>query len=226
MHFREVYFACRKSAIEKFDKAIPMGKALMEEMEDYLGRLYSRLSEISLTGEKEHHRLPLIISYIRTHFVIDELLRYCENIEAATLVRKQLEVLARYKETDNLQELRQAIKQKKVPQMGKVKNGGKMYGMLSEIAHSAKPETYTLLGYEKQENGNVGINLFGVYNENVKVTFGIHIDVFCRFFSEMLTFQQEHVTGYSDIEDMEWMSETFIPLGFESGIRYFDRYKD
>lgn len=226
MHFREFYSSCRESAIEDFDKSMPFGKMLMEEMEDYLGRLCSRLSNVSLEGEQEHHRLPLIISFVRTHFVIDELLRCCENIEAATLVRKQLEVLARYKETENLPKLKNAIEEKKVPQMKNVENAGVMYGMLSEIAHSAKPETYTLLGYEKQENGNVGINLFGVYDENVKVTFGIHIDVFCRFFSEMLTFQQEHVTGYSDTEDMEWMSETFIPLGFESGIRYFDRYKD
>ena len=151
MHFREVYLACRKSAIEKFDKSIPTGKALMEEMEDYLERLYSRLSEISLTGEKEHHRLPLIISFVQTHFVIDELLRCCENIEAATLVRKQLEVLARYKETENLPKFKKAIEEKKVPQMKNVENAGVMYGMLSEIAHSAKPETYTLLGYEKQE---------------------------------------------------------------------------
>ena len=65
-----------------------------------------------------------------------------------------------------------------------------MYGMLSEIAHSAKPETYTLLGYEKQEDDSVGINLFGVYDENIKVTFGIHTDIFCRFFIEMLQFQK------------------------------------
>ena len=226
MHFREAYLACRKSAIEQFDKSIPMGKALVKEMEDYIGRLYSRLSEISLTGEQEHHRLPLIISYIRTHFVIDELIRCCENIEAATLIRKQLEVLARYKETENLPKLKKAIEEKKVPQMKNVENAGGMYGRLSEIAHSAKPETYTLFSYEKLENGNAGINLFGIYDENVKVTFGIHIDVFCRFFSEMLTFQQEHVTGYSDTEDMKWMLETFIPMGLESGISYFDGYKD
>lgn len=55
MHFREVYLVRQKSAIEQFDKSIPMGKALMDEMEDYLGRLYSRLSGISLIGEQEHH---------------------------------------------------------------------------------------------------------------------------------------------------------------------------
>ena len=132
--------------------------------------------------------------------------------------------LARYKETEDMEELQRAIKNKKVPQMSKVENGGVMYGMLSEIAHSAKPETYTLLGYEKQKNGSFGINLFGVYDDNIKVTFGIHIDIFCRFFIEMMQFQEEHIEDYSKDSDMEWMNNVFIPLGLESGIKYFERY--
>lgn len=224
MTFRELHQECRHAAGIEFDKAIPYGMHLMEEMENYLCNLFERLSHISVNGEKDQHRLPLIVSFIRTHMVIDELLQCCENIEAATLVRKQLELLARYKETENMEELQRAIKNKKVPQMSKVENGGAMYGMLSEIAHSAKPETYTLLGYEKQKDGSVGISLLGTYNDNVKVTFGIHIDIFCRFFIEMMQFQKEHIESYSEDSDMEWMNDVFIPLGLKSGIAYFERY--
>ena len=60
---------------------------------------------------------------LEPHMMIDELLHYCENIEAATLVRKQLELLARYKETENMDELKIAIKKKKVPQISKIENG-------------------------------------------------------------------------------------------------------
>lgn len=123
-----------------------------------------------------------------------------------------------------MKELQYAIKHKKVPQISKIENGGVMYGMLSEIAHSAKPETYSLLGYEKQEDGNVGINLFGIYDDNIKVTLGIHIDIFCRFFIEMMQFQKEHLKDYSEDIDMKWMSDVFIPLGLKSGITYFERY--
>lgn len=224
MTFRELYKKCCYAACIEFDKAIPYGKPLMEEMENFLCKLFERLKEVSVIEEKDQHRLPLIVSFIRTHMVIDELLHCCENIEAATLVRKQLELLARYKETENMIELQRSIKNKKVPQMNKVENGGMIYGMLSEIAHSAKPETYTLLGYEKQEDGSVGISLFGTYDDNIKVTFGIHIDIFCRFFIEMMQFQEEHIEGYSEDSDMEWMNDVFIPLGLKSGIAYFERY--
>lgn len=224
MSLKEIHKQCRNSACIEFDKAIPNGILLMNEMEKYLCSLFERLGQINVTGEKDQHRLPLIVSFIRTHMMIDELLHYCENIEAATLVRKQLELLARYKETENMDELKIAIKMKKVPQISKIENGGVMYGMLSEIAHSAKSETYTLLGYEKQEDDSVGINLFGVYDENIKVTFGIHTDIFCRFFIEMLQFQKEHIENYSEDSDMDWMCNDFIPLGLKSGIEYFERY--
>lgn len=225
MTFRELHQECRNAAGIEFDKAIPYGMPLMEEMENYLCNLFERLRNISVIEEKDQHRLPLIVSFIRTHMVIDELLYCCENIEAATLIRKQLELLARYKETENMEELKRAIKNKKVPQMSNVENGGQMYGMLSEIAHSSKPETYTLLGYERLEDESVGINLFGVYDDNVKVTFGIHIDIFCRFFIEMMQFQKEHIEDYSEDSDMEWMNDVFIPLGLKSGISYFKRYQ-
>jgi len=68
------------------------------------------------------------------------------------------------------------------------------------------------------------INLFGVYDENIKVTFGIHTDIFCRFFIEMLQFQKEHIENYSEDSDMDWMCNDFIPLGLKSGIEYFERY--
>ena len=122
-----------------------------------------------------------------------------------------------------MEELQHAIKNKKVPQMSKVENGGVMYGMLSEIAHFVKPETYILLGYQKQEVENVNISLFGTYDDNVKVTFGIHIDIFCRFFIEMMQFQKEHIEDYSEDSDMEWMNDVFIPLGLKSGMSYFKR---
>lgn len=225
MSFKDLHNECRAKAKSNFIKAIPNALQLMDEMENYLGKLYTRLSKIHFTGEQNQHRLPIIISFIRTHMVIDELIKYCENIEAAVLIRKQLELLARYKETENMEDLKQSIRKKKVPNMKKIENGGIMYSMLSEIAHTSKPETYTLLGYQKSEDETVEINLFGIYEDNIKVTLGIHIDIFCRFFGEMLNFQQEQTGKDFTDEDMEWMSKVFIPLGFKSKIKYFDQYK-
>lgn len=221
MTFKELHKKCRNAVCANFDKAIPEGTLLMDEMENFLFCLFERLRQISVTGEEDQHRLPLIVSFIRTHMVIDELLHYCENIETAILVRKQFELLARYKELDSTN----SIKKKNVPLINMIENGSKMYGMLSEIAHIAKPETYALLGYEEQKDGNVGINLFGIYDDNVKVTLGIHIDIFCRFFIEMIEFQKEHIEDYSEDYDMEWMNNVFIPLGLKSRIGYFERYR-
>ena len=92
MSLKEIHKQCRNSACIEFDKAIPNGILLMNEMEKYLCSLFERLGQINVTGEKDQHRLPLIVSFIRTHMMIDELLHYCENIEAATLVRRKLKI--------------------------------------------------------------------------------------------------------------------------------------
>ena len=115
MTFRELHHKCRHAASIEFDKAIPYGMPLMEEMENYLCNLFERLRNISVIGEKDQHRLPLIVSFIRTHMVINELLRCCENIEAATLVRKQLELLARYKATEKYGRTTTCDKEQKSP---------------------------------------------------------------------------------------------------------------
>lgn len=67
-------------------------------METYFCNSFEHIRYVSVIGEKDQHRLPLFVSFTKTHMVIDELLHCCESIEAATLVRKQLELLERYKE--------------------------------------------------------------------------------------------------------------------------------
>ena len=67
----------------------------MNEMEKYLCSLFERLGQINVYwGRKYQHRLPLIVSFIRTHMVIDELLHYCENIVSSNFSAKIIGVIS------------------------------------------------------------------------------------------------------------------------------------
>ena len=94
--------------------------------------------------EKISYKLDLTCSFIRTHFVINDLLLTGDIIEAATLIRKQLEVLTRLIEID-ANPLAKLLK--KTPNVCNVLNkmGKSLYPELSEIAHSGTPRVGKLI---------------------------------------------------------------------------------
>ena len=67
-------------------------------MVDYFTMITEKLNSIEIADEKQQYKLLLVVSFMRTHYVVNELIIYSEIIEASTLMRKQLELIARLKE--------------------------------------------------------------------------------------------------------------------------------
>ncbi len=89
-------------------------------------------------------QIGLVTSYVRTHFIVTDLILNGDLVEAVTLIRKQLESVARLNELDQrpLHKL-----EGKTPniRMFFEHGGGEMYGHLSEVAHFSKPRVSELM---------------------------------------------------------------------------------
>lgn len=130
--------------------------------------LISKVAE-RITEKVEHvtpeisYQIGVSASYIRTHFIVYDLVMEGCIIEAMVLMRNQLESLARLHELDSkpLQKL-----EGKVPNIQNVLKGssGKIYGHLSEIAHFSKPHVSELL-HVIEEGERIGPSLYPKYHE-------------------------------------------------------------
>jgi hypothetical protein len=91
-------------------------------------------AKIEGTNEKISYQLGVSASFIRTHFIISDMILDGNLVEAMVLLRKQLESLVRLHEIDTkpLGKL-----EGKVPNIQNVMNkaAGRVYGNLSEVAH-------------------------------------------------------------------------------------------
>jgi hypothetical protein len=91
------------------------------------------------------YNLDLIVSFTRTHFIVMDLIVCGELIEAATLQRKQFELVARLNEIRETKSIESLIK--KTPNLTTLRTRiKKLYGEYSEISHSASPLPLQLLG--------------------------------------------------------------------------------
>jgi hypothetical protein len=94
----------------------------------------------------------LIVSFSRTHLVIEELLKFGELVEVVTLVRKQVELLARMAEIQSGTAQQELLK--KTPNVRYLVTPlAKVYGQHSGIAHSASSIAMEILGTLENEEG-------------------------------------------------------------------------
>jgi len=118
---------------------------------------------ISKVDPAVSYQIGLVTSYIRTHFVVTDLILNGDLIEAATLVRKQLESIARLHELDHkpIEKLHG-----RTPNVGQFfrHGGGEMYGTLSEVAHFSKPRVSEFMRVI-QDGERIGPSLHPVFAE-------------------------------------------------------------
>ena len=76
----------------------PEYEIIVNMMVDYFTMITEKLNSIEIADEKQQYKLLLVVSFMRAHYVVNELIIYSEIIEASTLMRKQLELIARLKE--------------------------------------------------------------------------------------------------------------------------------
>lgn len=157
-------------------------------------------------SEKFTYQLNLTVSYIRTHFVINNLILDGDLIEAYTLIRKQFEKYTRLNELDNkpIEKLRG-----KTPNVINLfGNAGKeIYPELSEVAHFGHPRVSEFLSIET-EDGKKGPSIFPTYKESAITCYDRSAFVAFYFSAWLIDFVEENNSKYDRKKDIE----TFLIL--------------
>lgn len=151
MSYREKLVDARLYAEKRLLEDYPEAKNIMNKTIDFFTIVTNKLDGIVFAEEKVQYKLLLIISFMRTHYVINELITYSEIIEASTLMRKQLELIARLKEID-VSELERL--DKKVPQMKHIQWMKEYYGIWSQVAHNASFDSLDMLGFNMEDENH------------------------------------------------------------------------
>ncbi|MBK6917724.1 MAG: hypothetical protein IPH07_10015 [Deltaproteobacteria bacterium] len=149
LHQRALF---RERAVTAFENDHPRGEFILEAAGEIVSSRTLFLSDRDLRQIQSGPQIAsLIVSYCRTHFIAADLIRQAELIEATTLARKQMELLARVRE---LETAAPASLEGRTPNLRhlvtKVK---RLYDSYSSIAHSAKEEPLRFLGSREREDG-------------------------------------------------------------------------
>lgn len=221
MTYREELIDARLFAEKRITEDYPEVNVIMTKMLEFFTLISNKLAGLEFADEKEQYKVLLIISFMRTHHVINELIVFSEIIEAATLMRKQLELIARFEEIDDF-ELEQL--HKKVPQMKYVPWMKKYYGLWSQVAHNASVDSLDLLGYNMDDEIHKRYYAQPTYTENTIETLNMNIGLFMIFGLEIMRFLENAIPGYRSIEEKEFLL-SFDEYGSKTNIPYFDSLK-
>ena len=111
--------------------------------------------------------IDLVVSFTRTHFIASELVTSAELIEAATLTRKQIELVARLNELTHLEV--SSDLEGRTPNVKHVAPGIRRgYSELSGIAHSATAFQLQLLGRSEVDGQHYTL-LYPEFHDNAYV---------------------------------------------------------
>jgi hypothetical protein len=175
-----------------------------------------RLKEpVAHTNEKISYQIAIIVSYIRTHFIITDLLMNGNLIEGLVLVRKQLEAIARLKEIEG-KDLRSLLK--KTPN---IKNAihaeaSRIYGFLSETAHFSTPDVAELLNiFEKDER--IGPSLFPAFHLQALEVYNTNSYIDLTFLLFVIPKMKAFYSDY-DLERMNALLLLLLPVMKEAEI--------
>jgi hypothetical protein len=175
------------------------------------------LKKIDNSTDKVSYQISLITSFVRSHFIINDMILNGDLIEAFTLIRKQLEALTRLHEIDN-QPLLKLFK--KTPDVIKLFGEGArmLYPTLSEIAHSASPRIGELLTVETFNDGRRGPSLYPSYNIDTIGCYERHAYVSIYFIFWFMEFLNK-CYGETCIREIDEKTfYTMIKIAEESGI--------
>lgn len=140
-------------------KAMREFEAASAEARDIAWAIQHSVAELALglSGQNWAHvanakyYVGLTVSYIRTQQSVVEMALASEVSDGATLLRKQLELVARLRELDITNDATALLG--KVPNLRHLKTpANKLYGTYSEIAHVSVVKIFDLLGEGDGEN--------------------------------------------------------------------------
>ena len=211
--------SCRKEAMDALLKAYPSIPGVFGRMTSFFTDFSHRLDGIEVGDEGLQYKLLLAVSFMRTHVCACEHIFNSESIESATLLRKQLELIARMKEVD-VNQLSTLFG--RVPNVSNVRPMNVLYGVLSKIAHNADVESLDMLGFRMEDEMHKHFCLYPVYNENTIFSFGIAIGLFLMFVVEAIHLQKGIIPGYDVQADGDAVID-FLQFGKSSNIPFFNK---
>lgn len=184
--FQALSEEARKGTREKFKtKESKIENVIRVSIDGLIASLIKETeNKIDIVDEKISFKLTLISSYVRTHFLINDFLLNGDLVEASTLMRKQLETVARLNELDK-KALQQLLK--KSPNVKNALNGesAKIYGLLSEIAHPASHRIGELLSVI-EDGEKIGVSNIPQYSEHAHAGWDLNTYISFYFLFHLL----------------------------------------
>ncbi len=211
--------SCRKEAMDALLKEYPSIAGVFGRMTSFFTVFSHRLDGVEIGDEDLQYKLLLAVSFMRTHVCACEHIFNSESVEGATLLRKQLELIARMREVD-VNDL--STLYGKVPNVSNMRPMNVLYGVLSKIAHNADRESLDMLGFWMEDEMHKLICLYPVYNENTIYSFDIAIGLFLMFVVEAINLQKILIPDYDVHADGDAVID-FLQFGKSSNIPFFNK---
>ena len=187
-------------------------------LDGQISRLFLRfLDKIDNTNEKISYQLYLSASFIRTYFIINDLILSGDIIEAITLIRKQIENLTRLIEI-NEKPLTKLLK--KTPNVCNVldKMGKSIYPELSEIAHFGTPRVGELIKMDKAGEGKSGPSVLPAFSSKLFDVYKEHAFISITFVFWIIEFLKSIYQEKYDCTSDELLMEHIFTLALDLGI--------
>lgn len=219
--YKERLLEARTYSAQCLKEEYPGYENIVNKMADFFTMITEKWEGVEIADEKQQYKLLLAVSFMRTHYVINELIISSELIEAATLMRKQLELIARLKEID-VSELEKL--DKKVPQVKYVPWMKKYYGLWSQVAHNVDVDSLDLLGYNFDDETHKRFYVQPTYTESTIQTLCMSIGLFEMFALEIISIIEEIRSDYKPIDELKFLL-SFNEYGCETNIPFFESMK-
>jgi hypothetical protein len=209
--------SCRREALNALFAEYPGVIGVFGRMTSFFTNLCARLNDIKVPYEMLQYKMLLTISFMRTHICVCEHIFNSENIEAAILMRKQLELIARMKEVE-VKDLEKLYD--KVPNVVFGRPMNCLYGILSKIAHNADMQSLDMLGFHMVDETHKQICVYPIYTENTIYSFDVAIGLFLMFVTEVTVLQKLMLPDYDGQADGEALVD-FLKYGLSTNIPFF-----
>jgi hypothetical protein len=192
VNYRLQRAAWRNAARRKFESE-PWAMEVADLLEECLASIAHAGSGVNLQGVKDGpYYVGLMTSFIRTHFDVIDAARTSELTDGTTLIRKQLEIVARLRELDKIPSAKLIRKTPKIEHL--ISDFGPLYGEYSEIAHSSSTRYLELLGTDEADLG--WTSLYPKFTPNAYVLLHGAGTLYCEFFLWLTGFRDERATHF------------------------------
>ncbi len=145
------------------------------------------------------YQIDLMVSFCRSHLISSDLILAGELIEAAVITRKQIELVARLNEISQRQDIESIIR--RTPNVGHLKTSlNSLYGIYSEVSHSASEKVMQLLGSTENEKSR-DTNLYPEFQRNSYKSMHHLVATACEYYLWCVSFFEANFQNYDGTYD-------------------------